>query len=645
MSPHPLEHLKNTQSLAPLPGLAASAASRLPRWAIVWLIALYILQGLVQRDAWRGEDVMHVALARSVMESVLEGNFSALAMPSLAMIPQVAAGPLWTLITVVFISPLYVVSWWNQTPVALHLLDDLARIPLAIAMALGFLAIWKSADRFARRREAQPLDPLGVGPRSADFGKTLGDCALLMTAACLGVIYPWHQAGPQAAVFLLASLALWSLATAPETPKRSALQLSLLLTAMFLTQGIGIFAAWFLIIVMVFGLVKSYQLVARVFFGAFLIRTVGLVGLSALLIWSVAPAELFGAWWASQTQGGLIQKISASGLAGANSIGRWFMDVLWKWWPLWPIAILGLWKARKVHFARAPQWAVPTIAVTVISLVGLMGPPDWRLAQLAGIAPLALIAAFGLLSMPRPLVNLIDWFAVALFTALGLFIWLYWTALNFGFPQTLARRVPLLAPGISGTASIHEIIIGFGATLAWIVLVLWRIRRGTARLWRPMVLSAGGLTLVWTLLITLWVPAIDRILGQRVVASSLERAWMASARQHFGAAMTDNLRRLPKTACVSAAPDAMGFNAMAIAYTHLPIRNDPSCRWRLSLVAPQATDAPKVPQTSAKRTAAKKGAVKKESVKPATQWTVIWQSRATEDRRNRERYLLLERTP
>ena len=53
-----------------------------------------------------------------------------------------------------------------------------------IAMALGFTALWKATDRFARRREAQPLDPLGVGPKSQDFGKTLADCALLLAIAC-----------------------------------------------------------------------------------------------------------------------------------------------------------------------------------------------------------------------------------------------------------------------------------------------------------------------------------------------------------------------------------------------------------------------------------------------------------------------------
>jgi 4-amino-4-deoxy-L-arabinose transferase-like glycosyltransferase len=209
-------------------------------------------------------------------------------------------------------------------------------------------------------------------------------------------------------------------------------------------------------------------------------------------------------------------------------------------------------------------------------------------------------------------VNLVDWFAVALFTALGIFIWLYWTALNFGFPSALAQRVAILAPGVQGNANLYEVLTGVFASMAWVVLVIWRLRRGNPRLWRPVVLSAGGLTLLWVLLMTLWLPAIDRIQGQQTLAQSLESAWIQSA-QTKPKALQANTSRF----CVQLTHESQTLDAIAIALTHLPVRRDPQCHWRLGSRAPNATEL--------------------------REWKTIWRSSGTEDRRIRERFVLLER--
>ncbi|MFZ9409335.1 MAG: hypothetical protein ACO25R_04090, partial [Burkholderiaceae bacterium] len=191
--------LDNTvRASAPLPGLAASAASRLPRWALIGLLVLYVGHGLFDRVAWRGDDLMTIALARSTVQELLSGNLAVLILPQLQDLAWNQQGPLWILIVSIFLLPLVAWAAIQGLPLPIHLLDDVARIPVGLTLVLGFVTIWKAADRYARRREARPLDPLGVGPKSRDFGGTLGDCALLLAIATLGVIYPWHQAGPAA---------------------------------------------------------------------------------------------------------------------------------------------------------------------------------------------------------------------------------------------------------------------------------------------------------------------------------------------------------------------------------------------------------------------------------------------------------------
>ncbi len=618
---------------APLPGLAASAANRIPRWLLILITLLYIGHGLFHRDPWRGDDMLGVALARTSAEAMLRGDFSVLLLPQLADLAWNQQGPLWPALLAIFMLPVYAWSELQQTPLPLNLLDDVARIPLGLALGLGLVAIWKATDRFARRREAQPVDPLGMGPRSSEFGKTLGDCALLLAIAALGVVYPWHQLGTAAVSLLLQGLLLWALATAPETPRRAANQAALIVTASLLTQGVGLALTQVITIVFVFSWIRPYRLAAREFLPRWSVLLLGFILIWTLAVVGIQSLQRAGIWWMD----GLTDWSLAQWVLGEKSLPRdvsfWFNESLWRWWPLWPIAAFGLWKIRHTHLARAPHWAVPITFTLVAMTAGLVGPPDWRVHQLLPLASIALIAAFSLLSLPRPIINLVDWFAIALFTAVGIFIWLYWTALNFGFPKTLALRVPVLAPGVTGNATTYEIVIGVLATLAWVLLVTWRISRGAPRLWRPVALSTGGLTLLWILLTTLWLPALNRIQGQQALAQSLESGWLRAAERRLGSesALVIRERRLqprvanlPKGACVRLSDQALALDAMAVAITHLPIAHRADCLWKLSLFGPGQTRDAQTPS--------------------AERWSIVWQS-SGEDRRGRQRYVLLERAP
>lgn len=630
-SPNAAFSFFNSPASAPLPGLAASAANRLPRWALFGLLLLYLLHGLFHRDAWRGEDLIGIALARSTAEALLSGDFSALLLPQLNGIAWNGQGPLWTAVLAIFMLPVYAWSALQHTALPLTLIDEAARIPLAIAMALGFTALWKATDRFARRREAQPLDPLGVGPKSQDFGKTLADCALLLAIATLGVIYPWHQAGTAAIGFLWQGLLLWSLATAPETPKRAATQCALIIAGSLLTHGLGLALANLITLALVFRFVAPYRLVADHFVTPCLKRSAMLIGLWVVLTVVTLPLSRVGQWWVEGLAHWSVWRWVTLDAGGFGNLRVWFNESLWKWWPLWPIALFGLWRARHVKLSTAPHWAVPLISTLVVILLGLIGPSEWKIHYLAPVAALAVISAFSLLSLPRAVVNLIDWFAVALFTSLGIFIWVYWIALNFGVPQNLAQRASSLAPGVQGNANVYEVMMGLFATLAWIALITWRIRKGNPRLWRPVVLSAGGLTLLWVLLMTLWRPAIDRIQGQYTLARSLESGWVRAAsarlsltsggvraviarqRQQFRQRVGD------PSACVQLSQESPALDAIAVALTNLPVADQSTCAWRLALFNPNS--------------------------KTSERWKIIWQSSATEDRRSRERFVLLERNP
>ena len=53
------------------------------------------------------------------------------------------------------------------------------------------------------------------------------------------------------------------------------------------------------------------------------------------------------------------------------------------------------------------------------------------------------------------------------------------------------------------------VIVALIATAGWFVLVIWRTSRNRAAIWKSLVLPAGGATLSWVLLSTLWMEPLD----------------------------------------------------------------------------------------------------------------------------------------
>ena len=73
----------------------------------------------------------------------------------------------------------------------------------------------------------------------------------------------------------------------------------------------------------------------------------------------------------------------------------------WTWWPMWPIVAVLWCRPLDTDSGQLPHIQLVSALVGVISLMALLGPglADSRLFLPVG--PLAILAAFGLLSMPR----------------------------------------------------------------------------------------------------------------------------------------------------------------------------------------------------------------------------------------------------
>ena len=478
----------------PSPAIVADAAvRRLPR-AALWLFCIaYVLAGFVGRGPWKSAD----ATAFGTMQELVLGLSDWLE-------PQAAAqhGGYDSLL-----------PFWLGAG-AMHLLPflpaDLAsRLPFMALLALTLAGTWYAVYHLARSPQAQPVAfAFGGEANPRDYARALADAALLALLACLGLAQLAHETTPALAQLGFTALLFYALAAGPQQHgMRNAAVAALALVGLALSGAPNV--------ALLFGL------------GAGLIelwdrrnsaRGWTLFGWSVLIIAlataSVLLAWLLGLWhWRVDTaQWG--QAAAQKSLVNLLRLFVWFM------WPAWPLAFWTLWQWRRQLCSR--HVALPLWFLTVVCVSTLLTTASDR-GLLLALPALACLAAFALPTLKRSVAALIDWFTLLFFSVCGLTIWVIWIALQTGVPQKPAANVARLAPGFEASFSLLALIVAVLASLAWAWLVKWRTGRHRSALWKSLVLPAGGATLCWVLLMSLWLPLLDYARGYQALVRQVAR--------------------------------------------------------------------------------------------------------------------------
>ncbi|MBC7860712.1 MAG: glycosyltransferase, partial [Burkholderiaceae bacterium] len=200
---------------------------------------------------------------------------------------------------------------------------------------------------------------------------------------------------------------------------------------------------------------------------------------------------------------------------------------LWFFWPAWPFAGWAVYAWRRQRHVL--HIVVPLAFIGMLTLLALLHPSPEQSQLLPLLPPLAVMAAFGLLTMKRGAINAIDWFSVMALTVCAGVIWLFWFAKLTGWPAQLAKNALKLVPGFKPELNLIAFFVAACATAGWIALVRWRISRQPAVLWRAVVLSSGGLILIWILLMTLFLPDMNYSKSYASVAEQIAQKLPPSA--------------------------------------------------------------------------------------------------------------------
>jgi len=461
-------------------------AVKMPRWLVVLLCALYVIPGFVGRDPWRFADAAGFGIAWTM--ALAPRGAADWLMPNVLGLAVAETGP---------------APFWMGA-VAMRALPWLA--PDVVMRVVGMLwlsallaSVWYASWKLMRRPEVQPADPFGASASSVDFGRALADCCLLVMLATLGLVARTHETTADAAQVACVGLFLLGAAHALERPLQGGALAGLAVALSVLCRGMPVSIALALSFCSLPLLAQPYRLVARPMLIAFVA-----VGLTGSLLWPVAlqamgePGTRHLGRWLDWNE----PQVSGLGVASLTAFAR---NLPWFFWPAWPIAAWALWRWRSR--AMQPALALPTVTMLTLLVTALLGPGASESAMLPIVPPLAMLAGLGIPILKRSISSLIDWFAVMIFSLLGLALWAYWIAFETGWPPRMAISAQRAIQGFSPRLDLLELALGLMATAGWIALVWWRVSRQPQALWRTVALSSGGLVLSWFLLMTLWLPA------------------------------------------------------------------------------------------------------------------------------------------
>jgi 4-amino-4-deoxy-L-arabinose transferase-like glycosyltransferase len=228
-------------------------------------------------------------------------------------------------------------------------------------------------------------------------------------------------------------------------------------------------------------------------------------------------------------------------LSQLKNSNHWYFlrTLLWYAWPALPLAAWGLWRFRSQLLNKPRFQLIITFFVVAWGIIGFGN--DNEVFALPLLIPLTAMAGGSIESLKRGTASALNWFGLTLFGIMSSLIWLGWLAMLTGNPAKIKVRMIFLSGLQKLNFSMLAFVVAVAVSLIWLLAILrsQHSNRSGATNW------AIGMTCVWTLLMTLWLPMIDSARSYENMFASLKHAlptkFACITSTHLGIAQRDLL--------------------------------------------------------------------------------------------------------
>ena len=452
----------------------AKVGERAKTHLLLVLCAVWLLMGLIGHAPWKPYESHSISTIKTILDT---GNMLA---PSAASNAEIANPPLYYLSAAALATLL--------KPLASILpMHDAARISTGLWMLITLLMV-------------------GMTGREL-WGKGFGRQTSFVFIGSLGLVLSAHTLMPAVSALTGIATSFYALTLAKRRPYRASILLGLGMAVSFLSTGLQPFAIIVITCLALPGLFSAWR-------SASFAKVLLLAALSAspfILAWSLLCQhyypDTFNHWW----QLSLLQ-------FNYFHHAYFLKTLLWYAWPALPLAAWGLWRYRS-QLLHKPRFQL-SLTFFMIALVVIGFGYAKEVFALPLLIPLTAMAGGSIESLKRGTAGALSWFGLILFGLMSSLIWLGWLAMITGSPAKVKERLTFLSGMTQLNFSMIAFIIATALTLIWLFAVFRSqfSNRSSATNW------AIGMTAVWTLLMTLWLPMIDSARSYKNVFTSLKAA-------------------------------------------------------------------------------------------------------------------------
>lgn len=472
---------------SPLGGRISFDGTATPTKTALFLVVCFawLVPGLVGHDPWKADEAVSFG---SVVEILRTGDWMVF---RVAGEPYLEKPPLFLWVAAVFAKLLG----------GLMPLHDAARLASGVFMTATLALVGAAAYELLGAR----------GVRLAVF----------LLIGCLGLLIRAHEMTPDLAGLMGVALALYGLALSLRRPVAGGACTGVGIGAAFLGNG-------FLPVGMLFALLTLLPLGGAEWRGRRYATTIGVALACAaplLALWPAALAmrspDLLRMWlqipgtlrWSNPFQG------DGLGIVYFTKLLAWYA------WPALPLAAWTMWRAwRRIEVRTDLQ--LPFLAFVAFYVVLAIFADSRDANALPLLLPLAILGVADLESVPRGAASALDWFGMTTFFLFAAVVWVLWFAAITGEPRVAAAWLQREVPGLDYRFDFLAFAFATLLTLMWIVVVARSLRSNR----RALVNWTAGITMVWMLVMTLGLPAVDHARSYRAVAMKLVEAMPRAGR-------------------------------------------------------------------------------------------------------------------
>ena len=446
----------------------------------VLLCVAWTLPGLVGHQPWKPDE----AAAIGIVHNLLSGN-GTWVVPMLAGEAALDTPPLLYLVAAIF----------AKVFSSLLPMHDAARLAAGVFMVVTFCCLALAAKEL--------------------YGRDYAGITVIALLGCVGLVVRGHQLIPDLPLLSGFSLGLYGLAIAPRRPLLAGITFGTGIGVGFLARGL--LSPLVLIIIAI-----AVGAHSRPWRKPQFLATLGIGALAAapwLIIWPLAlyrqSPDLFHTWRSQDMIGAhLVSPMSTHAASWHEYLGL----LPWHAWPVFPLALWTLLQSRRALRQR-PDLQLPLIAFLVmITILGATAHAS-DVYALPLLLPLTLLAVASLDTLRRGAISALDWFGIMTFGLIAILLWVAWVALVSGWPSGILRKLAAFQPQFQGQFSWLPFLVAALSTFLWVALVARTMP--TTR--RAIVNWGGGITLMWILASTLWLPYVDAGKSYQGVVGELAR--------------------------------------------------------------------------------------------------------------------------